>query len=63
VKGAARSRLIVAKGQGHSVLGRGCLPQVAASFVATLDPRSLDVSCVEELGPMPAFVGFSGATP
>ena len=63
VKGAARSRLIVAKGQGHSVLGRGCLPQVAASFVATLDPQGLDVSCVEELGPMPAFVGFSGATP
>ena len=63
LQGLGNGRLLVAKGQGHSVLGRGCLPRVAAAFVETLDPQGLDVRCVDELGPMPAFVGFSGATP
>jgi pimeloyl-ACP methyl ester carboxylesterase len=57
------ARLIVAKGQGHGVLGRGCLPKLVERFVAQLAPKALDVGCVDALGPIPAFIDFNGAAP
>jgi len=63
LKGLANGRLLVAKGQGHSVMARGCLPRLVARFVETLDAKSLDAECLSKFGPTPAFVDFNGAAP
>jgi pimeloyl-ACP methyl ester carboxylesterase len=63
VKNLSNARLIVANGQGHNVIGRGCIPKLVGDFVDKLDPKTLDAKCVDKLGPMPAFVNFNGAAP
>ena len=57
------SRVLVAKGQGHSVMGRGCLPRLVGEFVAKPDAAALDAGCIADFGPMPAFLDFNGAAP
>lgn len=63
LKGLSDGRLLIARGQGHNVIGRGCIPRLVREFVDKLDPRTLDASCVDALGPTPAFVDFNGASP
>ncbi len=63
VKNLANARLIVAKGQGHNVIGRGCIPKVVEDFVDDINPKNLDVKCVDALDATPAFVSFNGAAP
>lgn len=63
MKGLSNAKLIVAKGQGHNIIGRGCIPQLVQKFVARLEPSKLDTDCVDQLGPIPTFIDFSGATP
>lgn len=58
-----KARLIVAAGQGHAIIGRGCLPKLVARFVDTLDPDGLDISCTDLFGPTPAFINYNGAAP
>ena len=62
-KGLGNGRLLVAKGQGHNVIGRGCLPKLVDEFVHTLDAKGLDAKCLDVLGPMPAYIDFNGASP
>jgi pimeloyl-ACP methyl ester carboxylesterase len=50
-------------GQGHNVIGRGCLPQVAADFVERGSLADLDVTCVALIQPMPFFLTFAGPEP
>ena len=57
------AKLIVAKGQGHNVIGRGCLPKLVSDFMHDLDPKTLDAACVDRLGPTPHFIDFNGASP
>ena len=63
LKGLPNGRLLVAKGQGHSVLGRGCLPRLASRFVESLDAKALDAGCIADFGPTPAFIDYNGAGP
>lgn len=63
LKGLSNARHLVAKGQGHNVMPRGCLPRLAAKFIETLDPKNLQTDCLETLGPVPAFINFNGSTP
>ena len=56
-------RVLVAKGQGHSVMGRGCLPKLVARFVDTLDAAALDAGCIADFSAQPAFIDFNGAAP
>jgi pimeloyl-ACP methyl ester carboxylesterase len=63
VKGLPNGRVLVAKGQGHSVIGRGCLPKLVKRFVEKLDPKNLDAGCIANFGPTPAFTSFNGAAP
>ncbi|MGC1549128.1 MAG: alpha/beta fold hydrolase [Rhodanobacter sp.] len=63
VSGLSNARQLILKGQGHAVLGRGCMPQLIGKFVDKLDPKQLDASCLDKLGPTPAFINFNGATP
>ncbi len=63
LKGLSNGRLLIAQGQGHNVIGRGCIPKLVGEFVDKLQPKTLDAKCVDQLGPMPAFVNFNGAAP
>ena len=63
LQGLSNARHLVLNGQGHAVLGRGCLPKLIEQFLDHPDPRKLDASCLDRLGPTPAFVDFNGAAP
>jgi pimeloyl-ACP methyl ester carboxylesterase len=63
LKGLPNGRQLVAAGQGHSVMGRGCLPKLVARFVEDLDAKNLDAGCIADFGPTPAFIDFNGAGP
>ncbi len=57
------SRHLVAPGQGHGVVARGCLPRVVADFIDSGTAEGLDAACVDELAAAPFFVDFTGTTP
>ena len=57
------ARVLVFKGQGHSVLATGCGPQLVQHFVEKLDPKTMDASCLDRLRPTPFFIDFNGSTP
>jgi pimeloyl-ACP methyl ester carboxylesterase len=59
----ARARLLRAPGQGHAVLGIGCMPRLVEAFVAQPDPARLDERCLQRLGPVPVFLDVNGAPP
>jgi len=63
VKNLPNGRLLVAKGQGHSVMGRGCFARLVGRFVETLDAKGLDAGCIGQFGPTPAFIDYNGAAP
>jgi pimeloyl-ACP methyl ester carboxylesterase len=63
LKNLPNGRHLIAKGQGHNVILRGCLPRLVAKFVDTLDEKKLDAACLDTLGPVPAFLDFNGAAP
>jgi pimeloyl-ACP methyl ester carboxylesterase len=54
---------VVAPGQGHNVMARGCVPDVIADFVDRGVARGLDVACVNKLGALPPFVDAQGPKP
>ena len=62
-KGLPNSRHLIAPGQGHGVLGRGCMPRLMTEFIASADASQLKVECLQQLGPAPFFLNLSGAAP
>ncbi|MBN8726886.1 MAG: alpha/beta fold hydrolase [Xanthomonadales bacterium] len=61
--GLANGRHLTLKGQGHALFARGCTPHLIDEFIARNDPAGLDASCLDRLGPTPAFINFNGAAP
>jgi pimeloyl-ACP methyl ester carboxylesterase len=57
------ARVLVLKGQAHSVMAAGCTPQLIQRFVEKLDPKTLDAGCLDRLQATPIFIDFNGATP
>lgn len=51
---------LVAPGQGHGVIFRGCISRIAAEFIESGTVQELDTSCANEIQPMPFFVNFAG---
>jgi pimeloyl-ACP methyl ester carboxylesterase len=51
---------LVASGQGHGVILRGCVPRIAADFIEQGTFQELDTACVGDIRPMPFFVSFTG---
>jgi pimeloyl-ACP methyl ester carboxylesterase len=51
---------LVAPGQGHGVLFRGCIYKVATEFVERGTVDGLDAGCVRELKPDPFFLSCTG---
>ena len=58
-----KSRHLIAPGQGHSVIGRGCMPRLVTKFIQTADVSKLEPECLKELSPAPFFLNLSGAAP
>jgi len=58
-----RARQLIAPGQGHAVIGAGCMPRLVSAFVQGRDPASLDDACLKSLGDTPAFLDVNGAAP
>lgn len=56
-------RLFVLRGQGHSVLGAGCMPRLFAQFVEKADAKGLDGACLDKLDYVAPFTSFNGAEP
>lgn len=54
---------LVARGQGHIVIHRGCLPLLAAEFIESGSFQGLDTSCVDRISPQPFFISYAGPTP
>ena len=63
VKSLPNGRLFVLRGQGHSVLGAGCMPKLFAQFLDTTAPAALDGQCLENLPYAPPFTGYGGWEP
>jgi pimeloyl-ACP methyl ester carboxylesterase len=61
--GLTNGRQLIFKGQGHSLLPRGCMPQLLGKFIDKPDPKQLDATCLERLNETPAFIDFNGASP
>jgi pimeloyl-ACP methyl ester carboxylesterase len=54
---------LIAPGQGHNVILRGCIPDIAENFIATGTVNGLETDCVGDIEPFPFFVNFSGPEP
>ncbi|MEM1435570.1 MAG: alpha/beta hydrolase [Pseudomonadota bacterium] len=58
--GLSNARHLVAPGQGHGVIARGCVPRLLREFIEAADPAALDAECLERLTPDPFFVDLMG---
>ena len=63
IKPLPNGRHLVLPGQGHSVLGVGCMPKLFAQFIETADAKALDASCLKRLQATPPFAGAYGWEP
>lgn len=63
IKHLPKGRHLVLPGQGHSVLGSGCMPKLFAQFVETTDAKALDAKCLDRLTAQPPFAGNYGWEP
>ncbi len=61
--GLSQGRHLVAPGQSHGVLGRGCMSAIVADFVEAGSVDGLDAACLENLTPAPFFTSFAGPRP
>lgn len=61
--GLGNSLHVIAPGQGHGVVARGCIPLLLSDFVEQAGIADLDTGCVERLRPSPFFVDLLGPTP
>lgn len=63
VEALPNARLLLAKGQGHTVIAAGCMPRLVEEFVQHLEPARIDAGCLDVLGDTPAFLDANGAAP
>ena len=63
VKTLKNGRHLVLRGQGHNVIGIGCMPRLMAKFVDGADLKVLDATCLDRLPYTPPFTGFHGWEP
>jgi pimeloyl-ACP methyl ester carboxylesterase len=63
VKHLPNGRLFVLRGQGHNVIGAGCMPKLVAQFLDTADAKALDGKCLDDLAYVQPFTSFNGWEP
>jgi pimeloyl-ACP methyl ester carboxylesterase len=59
-EGLANSVHVVGRGQGHGLVGVGCVPRVLRSFLEDPTPSTLDASCLKLEPPTPFFLTLLG---
>jgi pimeloyl-ACP methyl ester carboxylesterase len=57
------ARHLIVRGQGHNVIGAGCMPKLFAQFIDKADAKSLDATCLGTLPYAPPFTSFNGWEP
>jgi pimeloyl-ACP methyl ester carboxylesterase len=62
-KGLANARWLDLKGQGHNVIGVGCMPKLFAQFIEKADAKALDAKCLDKLAYVPPFTSYNGWEP
>ncbi|MCY7313280.1 MAG: alpha/beta hydrolase [Pseudoxanthomonas sp.] len=62
-KSLPNGRHMVLRGQGHNVIGVGCMPRLMARFIDAADAKPLDAKCLDRLPYTPPFTGFYGWEP
>jgi pimeloyl-ACP methyl ester carboxylesterase len=63
IKALPNGRHLVLPGQGHNVIGIGCMPKLFAQFLESATAKSLDAECLSRLAPTPPFAGNYGWEP
>ncbi len=61
--GFTRSRVLIARGQSHSVLRNVCLRDIATRFIEHGSLDELGTECVERIRPAPFFTSLLGPEP
>jgi len=61
--GLSNARHIVAPGQGHGTIARGCIPRLVLEFVESADLDAVDSQCTEHLSSFPFFTNLMGPPP
>jgi pimeloyl-ACP methyl ester carboxylesterase len=62
-EGLANSVHLVGHGQGHGLVGVGCVPRLLRSFLEDPTPSKLDAGCLELEPPTPFFLTLLGPAP
>ncbi|MDQ3270044.1 MAG: alpha/beta hydrolase [Pseudomonadota bacterium] len=63
LQGLSNGRHFMLPGQGHNVLGVGCMPKLIGQFLETADPTALKAECLDTVTYVPPFVSFNGWAP
>ncbi len=63
IKTLPNGRLFVLRGQGHNVIGAGCMPKLFTQFIEKADAKALDGACLDKLNYVPPFTSFNGWEP
>ena len=63
VKSLPNGRLFVLRGQGHNVIGAGCMPKLFTQFIEKADAKALDGKCLDQLNYVAPFTSFNGWEP
>jgi pimeloyl-ACP methyl ester carboxylesterase len=61
--GLRNSVHVIGRGQGHGLVGVGCVPRLLRSFLEQISPAELDVSCMMRESPTPFFLSLLGPAP
>jgi pimeloyl-ACP methyl ester carboxylesterase len=62
-EGLRNSAHLIGRGQGHGMVGVGCVPRLLRSFLEQPVPAELDASCMLREPPTPFFLSLLGPAP
>jgi pimeloyl-ACP methyl ester carboxylesterase len=62
-EGLGNSAHLVGRGQGHGLVGVGCVPRLLRAFLEDPAPANLDASCLKLEPPTPFFLTLLGPAP
>jgi len=62
-EGLTNSAHLIGRGQGHGLVGVGCVPRILRSFLEDPVPANLDTACLELEPPTPFFLTLLGPAP
>lgn len=63
VKTLPNGHLFTLRGQGHNVIGAGCMPKLFTQFIEKADAKALDGACLDKLNYVSPFTSFNGWEP